>query len=233
MTIVQLNDYRLPSLNGCGGLGPVNLALSGGDACSVSSDAPRHARLLIRALATLARPESGTYRFKGEVLDFSDYRNLLPVKRRIGHIAADAAMIRHISVQENILLGRFYHENSLSATPDPRTLDLCERLGVLDKLHSKPADLNVTDVRLAVAVRELAKSPDIVLLERPEDFAENRKFHDFLAVLEDIRAAGTPVVCLSYRNSFIGEFANKCIRIRRGRLDLDAATDACDARPWM
>jgi hypothetical protein len=68
----------------------------------------------------------GTYRFNGEMVNLKDYRQCLAVKRQIGYVAADAAMISNRTIRENLLLTRFYYENDLTIDIDQKTEALCK-----------------------------------------------------------------------------------------------------------
>ena len=103
----ELKNYMVFSEGGERRLSIGEFTLSGTDSCCVRSDSSDDARLFLRALATLVYPVQGTYRYKGSVLDFSDYRRLLPLKRKVGYIASDTAMLSNRTIRENLLLRRY------------------------------------------------------------------------------------------------------------------------------
>ncbi len=75
-------------------------------------------------------------------------------------------------------------------------------------------------MRIAIAIRELAKSPDLLLIERPEDFIGHTRFDLFTEVLRDMVLTILPVVFISYDKDFIEEFSNKKIFLKNGNLDI-------------
>ena len=92
MHLIELSNYSLAPTGSGNGLDGFYLALSKGDIYSIQTDLIDDASNLLRALATLTHPIKGAYLFMGEKLDFSDYRKLLPYKKKIGYIAPDSAM---------------------------------------------------------------------------------------------------------------------------------------------
>ena len=158
--------------------------------------------------------------FKDKKVDFSDYRNLLPCKKKIGYIASDSAMISNITVMENLLYMRYYFENSLSLSLDERADKLCRIFGIHDKLNMCPGRLRSVDLRIAIAIREFTKSSDLLLLERPEDFIGHDNFDLFTEVLRDIVLTKMPIVFISYDKDFIEEFSNKKIFLKGRTLSI-------------
>ncbi len=218
MYLIELSDYSLPATGSGSGLQNIHFAVSGGDVCFLQSDSINDAHIFLKALATLVRPENGTYRYMGEIIDFSDYRKLLPFKKRIGYIGQDAAMISNRTVRENLLLLRYYFENSLSLTLDENVIELCHRFDLRNKLDVSPGELRPVERRTVIAIRELAKSLDILLLERPEDYFGHHRLDLFKEILRDNIEKGHAVVFSSYDQNFIEAFSNRKIRITGGTL---------------
>jgi len=220
MHLIELSNYSLAPIGVGNGLDGFYLTLSKGDVCSIQADLIDDARNLLRALATLTHPIQGTYRFRGEKLDFSDYRKLLPCKKKIGYIASDSAMISNRTIRENLLLRRNYFENSLAIDLDENTANLCRLFNIENELDMRPASLNPLDLRLAITIRELTKSPEIMLLNRPEDFVGQTNFDLFIDTFKDLLVSGLPVIFLSSHIAFVERFATKKLLITGGNLTI-------------
>jgi len=214
----ELSDFVVHSEMGKGRLYIEQLTLSEGEFCSIRSDSPDDTHLFLRALASLAYPVSGVYRHRGNTLDFSDYRRLLAFKQHIGYIASDAAMLSNRTIRENLLLMRFYDENSLSLALDENAWALCCQFNIQEKLDFRPADLDPVDLRAAITIRELTKSPELMLIERPEWFVGHRRFDLFTGHLEALTQAGCSVVCFSNDQDFVARFSTRTIIIENGMI---------------
>jgi ABC-type ATPase involved in cell division len=216
MDLIELSDYCLNFIGTGEGINNSYFALSRGDACSLQTDSADNAHIFLKALATLVRPVSGTYRFAGKPVDFSDYRKLLPFKKKIGYIGQDSAMISNRTVRENLLLMRFYFENSLSISLDENVLKFLKMFDLEDKLDLRPGELRPVDLQTAIAIRELTKSFDVLLLHRPELYFGVKSFYIFKEILENTLEAGHAVVFFSRDRSFIETFSNRKILIAGG-----------------
>ena len=218
MRLIELSDYTLPPTGTGSGIKKFYFTLSKGDVCYIHADFPDDAHLFLRAVAMLVHSESGTYRFAGEKIDFSDHTNLLSYKKKIGYVTNDASMISNMSVRENLLLMRYYFENSLSLDIDDNVKNLCTVFDIYDKLDIRPGDLRPIELRSAIIIREITKSPDILLLERPEDFVGKTKFNFLIELLKKMSLSGLPVIFISYDTDFVKEFFNRQILISGGNL---------------
>jgi len=218
MYLIELSDYCLNPIGTGNGLNHSYFALSSGDVCSLQTDSTDDAHIFLKALATLVNPVSGTYCFTGEMINFSDYRELLPFKRKIGYIGQDSAMISNRTVRENLLLMRYYFENSLSISLDENVSKFLEMFDLEDKLDVRPGELRPVDLRTAIAIREITKSFDVLLLDRPEHYFGFKSFNLFNEILEDILKAGHAVVFFSRDRDFIETFSTRKILIAGGTL---------------
>lgn len=221
--VASLKDYDLWVPAEKCGLTEVNLALRQGELWQIDAPSPAEARVLLRAVATLEKPRAGSYHYRGQRLDFSDYRHLLPVKRRIAYISSDAALISNLTLRENLLLGRFYHENSLEIRLGERIRVLIDGFDLADKLELRAAQLSPLDRRVAICIREIAKEPDLVLLYRPEEMIDHQRFEPFVEHLEEVSADTIAGLVLSYDHGFIERFTNRRLTLNEGRLRVDGA----------
>jgi len=218
MKLIELSNYTLPPTGTGNGLKKFYFALSKGDMCHIQADSPDDAHLFLRAVAMLEYSKFCDYRFAGKKINFSDHTNLLPYKKKMGYVTNDAAMISNMSIRENLLLMRYYFENSFSVDIDDNVKNLCNLFEIYDKLDVRPGDLRPTELRSAIMVREFTKSPEILLLERPEDFARQTKFNFIVELVKKMSLSGVPVIFISYNADFIREFSNKEIIIAKGNL---------------
>jgi len=185
-----------------------SLVIHSGEIVVLDAASPADGSHLLRILATLSSPESGRYRFNGNIVALNDYRRCLSVKRRIGYVAADAAMISNRTIRENLLLSRFYYENDLFIDLDETMTRLCTQAGLHAKLHCRPSELSDGELLKAIMIREIGKYPAVMLIDRPENFmtltGDDRLFNH----LKNMVHSGTAAVFLSL-NRQVNEIANR------------------------
>lgn len=180
------------------------LAVVRGDVVAIVCDSPSDAQHLLRLLATLARPDRGIYRFNGTMVNLTAYRQCLAVKRQIGYVSADAAMISNRTIRENLLLTRFYYENDLTIDIDKTTQALCRDAGLFHKLHQRPSILSDRELLTAIAIREMVKVPAVMLIDRPENFMDMVITDGIFNHLRNMVQSGTAVVFFSHSSKMRG-----------------------------
>jgi ABC-type lipoprotein export system ATPase subunit len=193
--IIEIKGPRLASF------GIERMTVRRSDVINVVSDAPAVSRRFLRMLATLDRKDGVDYRFQGSMVNLKNYQRCLDVKRRIGYVAADAAMISNRTLRENLLLARFYYENDLTIDIDEPVRSLCEDTGLAGKLDLRPSALSRGELLKAVAIREMAKGPAMMLIERPENFLEETQTDRLFNHLKRMIRSGTAVIYFTFGNT--------------------------------
>jgi polar amino acid transport system ATP-binding protein len=218
MTQIELINYTYESKMTGNLFEPFSFSLIDGDACLVRTDLIDDALVFLKALATLFRPDRGTYRFNGRVLDLSSRKGLLKVKKRIGYITSHSALISNRTIRENLLLMEAYHKNALSMELNSKTQALCEMFAMQKLIDHRPSDLSPRDCHLAITIRELAKSPDVLLLEHPEDYIGLANFGILWDFMQTLVKEKLPIVFMSNSKSFVQAFANRKLVISQGKV---------------
>ncbi len=224
--LIRLSDYTLEALGDGNGLKDFNLVLSKGEAFSIATDSPDDAHLLLRGIATLEPPKGGQFFYREKELDFSDYRNLLAYKKKVGYIASDATLITNRSVHDNLMLMTFYLEDSTSIEMPGEVVELCRLFDLEKTFHLKPHQLDPEEYRLAVIAREISKHPEILLLGRPRDFLRQYTFEAVQEVLSSLTKKDLALIFFSVDEAFTKEFSDREIFIDKGRLTTKAEAEA-------
>ena len=193
------------------------LAVAHGDVIAMNADSPTDGRQLLRILATLEQPKRGEYRFNGKLVDLTDYRKCLAVKRQIGYVAPDAAMISNRTLRENLLLARFYAENNLTIDIDKTMDSLCRGTSLSQKLNWRPSVLSDGELLKAIAIREMGKAPAVMLIDRPENFMEISEDDSIFNHLKNMVRSGIAVVFVSH-NTKMNSLANRQLTVAGGEI---------------
>jgi len=218
MALIEMSDYALPAIGIHRPLQPFDFSLAPNDVCRVDADTAEDAQAFIRAVATLFHPVSGTYRYRARRLNFGDYRAMLPIKKEIGYIGPHAALICNRSLRDNLIMMRSYFENTLVPTLDEETAELCHHFRLTGKLGLRPVDLELADIRAAIAVRELCKNPAVLLVENPEDYIGYANLAQLVKQMNNVIGKGRPVVYTCGHEDLVRTAATRTLSIKNGML---------------
>ncbi|BBO76088.1 ABC transporter ATP-binding protein [Desulfosarcina widdelii] len=215
--ILEITDLVLAPFGRQTTYGADHLKIARGDVIAIEADAALDSRQLLRVLATLDRPEKGRFRFDGSDVDLDDYRRCLAVKRRIGYVAPDCAMVSNRTVRENLLLTRFYHENDLSIDLDETMALLCKDAGLSDDLNRRPSELNDSVLMKTIAIREMGKRPLLMLIDRPENFIQITPDDAIFNHLKNMVQSKTAVVFFS-NNEKMSDLGRRQLTLHNGTI---------------
>ncbi|MDX1582804.1 MAG: ABC transporter ATP-binding protein, partial [Thermoanaerobaculia bacterium] len=114
---------------------------------------------VLRAIAGLDRPDSGTIRFGDTAwFDRDAGIDVPPQKRRIGYLSQNYDLFPHLTVRENIAYG---------AAGETRIETLLERLGIRSLSDRLPPSLSGGEGQRVALARAVARKPRILLLDEP------------------------------------------------------------------
>ena len=218
MELVTLDELGLESREKGFGLTSLNLTLSEGDTYSICTDSPEHAHLLVKGIATLSIPKKGKIFFREQEVDFSNREALLAYKKNVGYVAADATLIKKATAFDNLMLMRYYFEEYIPAEMTHSVLALCRLFGLEAKLKRYPWQLEPEEIRLFVIIRELAKNPAILLIERPGDYLQDESLGILKNVLQDWSTKDQALVLFSAHQDMILALCRQQINILKGQV---------------
>jgi molybdate transport system ATP-binding protein len=111
---------------------------------------------VLRAVAGLERPRSGTITCNGHVWFDAGGRNLPPERRSVGLVFQEFALFPHLTVAQNVAFG------GRRARPE-----LLERFGIGHLSAARPSELSGGERQRVALARALARSPEVLLLDEP------------------------------------------------------------------
>jgi ABC-type lipoprotein export system ATPase subunit len=145
----------------------VSFRLDAGKRGVVLAEPHRCATTLLKICATLISPASGEIRWFGHSAKQMNEQELLRLRRRIGLVHRQSSLVSNMTILDNISLGLQYHDEIIKEQAHESVQDLLKRFGLYEYRLSRPHELTFEQRRLAVYTRELAKKPQLFLLESP------------------------------------------------------------------
>ena len=115
---------------------------------------------LLRLLAGLEVPDSGSIQIGGEVVAGTKW--VPPVRRRVGMVFQDWALFPHLSVEKNVGYGV-----AKSADKEAEVKTALEMVGLLGLEERMPATLSGGQQQRVALARALAPKPSVLLLYEP------------------------------------------------------------------
>ena len=157
----DLQDHRVEVLRG------VSFEAEAGETIAVTGPSGSGKSTLLHILGTLDQPTSGQVRIGGDdpfQLDapqLADFRG-----RRIGFIFQDHHLLPQLSVLENVLIPAIANGRPNQDCVQ-RARQLIERVGLVDRIEHRPAELSGGERERVAVARSLIHQPTLLLADEP------------------------------------------------------------------
>ena len=173
---------------------------------------------LVRIIAGLERPDTGTILFNGDKL------NLITPKSAhhfgIEIVEQEFRVAEDLTVSENIFLGnepgksvfinkKFLHEYTRS---------LAHSYGISINPEEYGRNLLVGEKQIVEILRALARVPKILILDEPTSVLNETEVERLLATVSDLRARGKTVIYVSHKLREVKKIADYVTVLRRGKV---------------
>ena len=160
--------------NGVKGLDHINLTIEDGEFVSIIGLSGAGKSTLLRSINRLNDVSEGEITINGVSVTKAGKKELRQIRRKIGLISQNFNLVKRSTVQKNVLSGRLGYYSTwksilglFSKEDYERTTDALERVGLLDKLHTRCDELSGGQQQRVSIARTLVQQADIILADEP------------------------------------------------------------------
>jgi putative ABC transport system ATP-binding protein len=142
------------------------LQARGGEAIALAGPSGSGKTTFLHILAALIRPTEGEILFGGRDLSNMGAAGSTWRAESVGYVFQDINLLPDFSVLENLMIAAEISNLARGAALS-RAISLLERLGLTDKMKSRPARLSLGEQQRTAVARALLHSPLMVLADEP------------------------------------------------------------------
>ncbi len=168
---------------------------------------------LLRMIAGLETPDSGTIEMDGEVwFDSQKGINLSPQKRRVGFVFQNYALFEHMSVLENLLFAQAHKDVK-------KAEEILHVMGLDVLKHRLPSTLSGGQRQRIALARAIAQEPKVLLLDEPLsalDALTRSRLQDELKKTHEIFKLATLMV--SHDRSEVFKLSDQVLWLKEGKI---------------
>jgi putative ABC transport system ATP-binding protein len=195
--IALSKHYRARSGSTVRALEDVSLTIEPGSFTVISGPSGSGKSTLLAILGGLERLTSGRVLFDDQDLDKGSGTELTRVRRRLGFVFQDFALIPGLPIWENItypLIPRGVRRRERFAVAD----SLLEQLGLADKRDVRPSELSGGEQQRVAIARALAVSPMAILADEPTSNLDPAASAVIVRLLREQNAKGTTIIVATH-----------------------------------
>jgi ribose transport system ATP-binding protein len=172
---------------------------------------------LMKVMSGVYAPDDGSLSLDGESLRFASPREAQA--HGIAMIHQELNLVPHLSVAENIYLGR---EPSRGWLVDRRKLradaQAClDRLGVRVSPDALVSSLSLAQQQMVEIAKALSMQARLLIMDEPTSSLTDAETTQLFRVIHDLRRAGTGIVYISHRLDELEGLADRVTVLRDGR----------------
>lgn len=174
---------------------------------------------LLHILGGLDRAFTGRVRVCGQELAALDDRALARLRNdRIGFVFQSFHLLDHLSCAENVLL-----PNAFAAAPLPhrealtRAEESLERVGLLTRAKSRPAELSGGQKQRVAIARALFFRPEVLLCDEPTGNLDEHTGQQIIDLFRGLHDSGLTLLLVTHELR-VAEAARRIVRIEAGEI---------------
>jgi len=201
-------------------LAGVGMAVSPGEVFSLCGDSGAGKTTVLRIVAGLLPFDSGEIEIASTAV-----RAATPYPRslygRVGLVFQEHNLFPHLTVGGNVSLALLRARGRSKADARVRTVSELERVGLADRVDSRPAELSAGERQRVAIARALALDPHLLLLDEPTSNLHPRAVRAMEEIVRLLAERGSAVLVVSHNVDFATAVGDRFGLLSGGRLETD------------
>ena len=205
-------------------LNDVNLFVKKGEVVVVCGPSGSGKSTLIRTVNGLESISEGTLIVDG--INISDPKtNINKLRSEVGFVFQQFNLYPHLSVLDNITLAPIKVKKIKKSEAESIALDLLNKVGLLNKKDSFPAQLSGGQQQRVAIARGLAMQPKIMLFDEPTSALDPEMIGEVLKVMKDLAKGDITMMVVTHEMGFAREVADRVVFIDFGKIIEEATPE--------
>jgi ABC-type sugar transport system ATPase subunit len=219
------------SYDGNAALRDVSFHVERGTVLAVCGENGAGKSTLMKILSGATRPDTGAVRIDGTDVAFGDPRDA--IDRGIAIVHQELSLLPHLSVAENILLGKAPHRR-LRWQIDWAEMNRIAAATLRDfgittiDVRRKVSDLSVSVQQVVEIAKALAGRPEVLILDEPTAVLSAVEADLLFRAIRRLAGNDTIILYISHRLEEIFEISDRVLVLKDGAKVAEAATSTLD-----
>jgi ribose transport system ATP-binding protein len=226
-------DKSFPGVNA---LQSVDLSVRRGEVHALLGENGAGKSTLMKILVGALAKDAGTISIDGRPVEIGGPRHALELG--IAIIYQELSILPHLSVAENIFLGRLPRRNRTPWLLDwqecrRRSEALLRQVGLNIDPGTIASRLKVADQQMVEIAKALSENAQIVVMDEPTSPLTNREVETLFRTVRLLQARGVSIVYVSHRLAEVKELCDRATILRDGKLIGTVNVSETDTRDWV
>ena len=212
--IYEMGDQVLHALDG------VDIDIQRNEYVAVIGASGSGKSTLMNIIGCLDRASRGEYRLEGTPVGDMNETELARIRNReIGFVFQSFNLLGRASALKNVMQPLVYRKLSRSERRD-RAVEALERVGLGDRLDSRPNQLSGGQRQRVAIARALVGKPAILLADEPTGNLDSQTSQEIMSLIDQVHDEGQTVIMVTHEPD-IAAHCRRVIRLEDGRVEYD------------
>ena len=183
---------------------------------------------LIRVLSGVLAADKGEVKIDGRAVHFSDPK--AGILAGISVIYQEFALIRHLTVAENILLDEYRSKKFVNwKEMRDKARRFLDEIGFGSiPVSARVSDLSVAYQQVVEICKALTRNASVLVLDEPTAVMTNKEVEQLFKLLDDLRAKGVSIIYISHRLDEVFRISDRITVLKDGQYVTTVNTSEID-----
>jgi putative ABC transport system ATP-binding protein len=216
-------DYKMESIE-VQALRGINLQIPVNEYVAIMGPSGSGKSTLMNILGCLDTPSEGKYFLNSVDVTLLNDNELSAIRNKnIGFVFQSFNLLPRMSALHNVELPLMYAGVDKSKRKEIAIRSL-EKVGLIDRIHHKPAELSGGQRQRVSIARALVNNPGIILADEPTGALDSQSGEEIMAIFGKLHTEGHTIIVITHEND-IAAHCRRIIYLKDGIIHSDKLTE--------
>ena len=172
---------------------------------------------LISLLGCILTPDDGELRIDGEPINTASEDLSVIRREKIGFVFQLFHLLPYLTALENVMVAMDIASTKTNEAEN-RATELLTQVGLIDRLHHRPAQLSGGEKQRVSFARALANRPKIIFADEPTANLDSRQSDNLMNLIQELRREYQTTIAIVTHHEGLKENADRVIQMKDGRI---------------
>lgn len=212
--IYQMGEMVVRAIDG------ISMTIEKGEFVAIVGQSGSGKSTCMNIIGCLDVPTSGVYLLDGQNVGTLNDNNLAEIRNKmVGFIFQQYNLLPKLNVLENVEVSLLYAGMPKKPRRE-RAEEVLARVGLSDKLSSRPNQLSGGQQQRVSIARALVGKPAVILADEPTGALDSKTGREVIALLQELNREGHTIVLITH-DPLIADEASRIVRLADGKIIYD------------
>ena len=195
----------------------VDIRIEASELVMIMGDSGCGKTTLISLLGCILTPDDGELRIDSKAIDPVSEDLSVIRREKIGFVFQLFHLLPYLTALENVMVAMDIARTHTSAA-EIRATELLTQVGLVDRLHHRPAQLSGGEKQRVSFARALANRPKIIFADEPTANLDSRQSDNLMHLIQELRQEHQTTIVIVTHHEGLKANADRVIQMKDGRI---------------